>query len=79
MEYLKDINLDIDEYGDCLPRQHDVNFKNKLQSVYTMVKGLKKVHEKTVWIISSCLSRLKDLLLPDMMVRDNHLKPLCGK
>ena len=44
-----------------------------------MVKGLEKVHEKTVWIISSCLSRLKDLLLPDMMVRDNHLKPLCGK
>lgn len=26
VEYLKDINLDIDEYGDCLPRQHGVNF-----------------------------------------------------
>lgn len=86
MEYLKDINLDIDKYDNCLARQQAVDLENKLSSIYITVKkmvtdleGTEKAHEKTVWIINSYLNYLMDLQLPDMKFRDNCFKPSHGK
>lgn len=81
MEYLKDIKLDTDEYGDRLAHQQVLNLENKLLSVYKAVKkliteleGAENAHEKTVWVINSYLDYLKNLQLPDIKVQDNCLK-----
>jgi len=86
MEYLKDIKLDTDEYGDRLAHQQVLNLENKLLSVYKAVKkliteleGAENAHEKTVWVINSYLDYLKNLQLPDIKVQDNCLKPVHGK